>query len=162
LDIKTGSRVAHGVADHHSWLYYFSHFIPKSICTTFFNHTNEERRLWNEIFGHLNYRYLHQLNKEDMATSLLQIKFSNGNCQGCIIGKHPKKKIDKGQAWRASSPIQLIHGDVMGPFPKPSINKYRYVLTFIDGYSLFTWVYFLTLKSQVFQYFKEFKALVEN
>jgi transposase InsO family protein len=97
-----------------------------------------------------------------MVTGLPQIKFSNGICQGCILGKHPEKKIDKGKAWRESSPLHMIHSDVMGPFPEPSINKYRYVLTFIDDYSRFTWVYFLTLKSQVFQYFKEFKALVEN
>ena len=32
-DIKTGSRIAHGVADHHSRLYSFSNFIPKSVCT---------------------------------------------------------------------------------------------------------------------------------
>jgi transposase InsO family protein len=109
-----------------------------------------------------NYRYLHQLSKEDMVTGLPQIKFSNGIYRGCILGKNPEQKFDKGQAWRASSPLQLIHSDVMGPFPEPSINKYRYVLTFIDNYSRFTLVYFLTLKSQVFQYFKEFKALVEN
>ena len=161
-DLKTGFWVAHGVADHHSQLYSFSHFIPKFLCTTFLNHTNEERRLWNEIFGHLNYNYLHQLNKEDMVTSLPQIKFSNGICQGCILGKHPEKKFDKGKEWRTSSPLHMIHSDFMRPFLKPLIKNYQYVLTFIDNYSHFTWVYFLTLKSQVFQYFKEFKALVEN
>ena len=32
-DLKTGSKIAHGVADHHSRLYSFSNFIPKSVCT---------------------------------------------------------------------------------------------------------------------------------
>jgi hypothetical protein len=32
-DLKTRSRVAHDVADHHSWLYFLSHFIPKYVCT---------------------------------------------------------------------------------------------------------------------------------
>ena len=35
----------------------------------------------------------------------------------------------------------------------------RYFLLFIDDY---TWVYFITLKSEVFDVFKQFKALVEN
>ena len=31
--LKTWSRVAHGVEDHHTRLYSFSHFIPKYVCT---------------------------------------------------------------------------------------------------------------------------------
>jgi transposase InsO family protein len=50
----------------------------------------------------------------------------------------------------------------MGPFPQPSISKARYVLTFIDDFSRFTWVFFLKLKSEVFECLIEFKALAEN
>lgn len=38
----------------------------------------------------------------------------------------------------------------------------RYFLTFIDDYSRKTWVYFLKRKSEVFNKFKKFKALVEK
>ena len=38
----------------------------------------------------------------------------------------------------------------------------RYFLIFIDDYSQKTWIYFLKEKSEVFGYFKSFKALVEN
>eukprot|EP00253_Pinus_taeda_P018830 PITA_18830 len=50
----------------------------------------------------------------------------------------------------------------MSPFPHPSISKARYVLTFIDDFSHFTWVFFLKLKSKVFECLIEFKALAEN
>jgi transposase InsO family protein len=50
----------------------------------------------------------------------------------------------------------------MGPFPQPSISKARYVLTFIDDFSRFTWVFVLKLKSEVFECLIEFKELVEN
>jgi hypothetical protein len=50
----------------------------------------------------------------------------------------------------------------MGPFPHPSINKIRYLLTFIDDYSHYTWVYFLRKNSEVFDHLKDFKALVET
>jgi transposase InsO family protein len=56
----------------------------------------------------------------------------------------------------------MIHNDIMGPFSQPSIRKARYVLTFIDDLSRFTWVFFLKLKSKVFECLIEFKALVEN
>jgi hypothetical protein len=70
LGLKTTSQVAHLIVDHHYWLYSFSHFIPKYVCTKFLNHNNEEIGLWHEIVWHINYRYLHQINKEDMVTSV--------------------------------------------------------------------------------------------
>jgi hypothetical protein len=37
-----------------------------------------------------------------------------------------------------------------------------YYVSFIDDFSRNTWIYFLRKKSEVFENFKEFKALVEN
>jgi len=37
-----------------------------------------------------------------------------------------------------------------------------YYVSFIDDFSRNTWIYFLKKKSEVFDMFKEFKALVEN
>jgi hypothetical protein len=37
-----------------------------------------------------------------------------------------------------------------------------YYVSFIDVFSRNTWIYFLRKKSEVFDRFKEFKALVEN
>jgi hypothetical protein len=97
-----------------------------------------------------------------MVKGLPDIYFSEGVCEGCILGKHPEEKFEKGKARRASSSLDLVHSDLMGPFPHPSINKARYVLTFIDDYSRYTWVYFLRKKSEVFEHLKDFKALVET
>ena len=58
--------------------------------------------------------------------------------------------------------MELVHSDLMGPFPVLSMSKTRYVLSFIDDYTRFTWVYFLKLKSEVFQHLKIFKAHAEN
>jgi hypothetical protein len=51
---------------------------------------------------------------------------------------------------------------VFGPFPVPSLGKYVYYISFIDDFSRNTWIYFLRKKFEVFDKFKEFKALVEN
>jgi hypothetical protein len=45
---------------------------------------------------------------------------------------------------------------------QPSLVGARYVLTFIDDFSRYTWVYFLKNKDHVFEKFKEFRALVEK
>ena len=67
-----------------------------------------------------------------------------------------------GKAHRAVSTLDLIHSDVAGPMPTKSINGCRYFLTFIDDYSRYCWIYFMKLKSEVFETFKSFKAMVEN
>ena len=43
-----------------------------------------------------------------------------------------------------------------------SLSGFEYYITFIDDYSRKTWIYFLKANSEVFEKFKEFKALIEN
>jgi hypothetical protein len=51
---------------------------------------------------------------------------------------------------------------VFGPVSVASLIKYVYYVSFIDEFSRNTWIYFLMKKYEVFDMFKEFKALVEN
>ena len=43
-----------------------------------------------------------------------------------------------------------------------SLSGYSYYASFIDDYCRKTWIYLLKKKEEVFERFKEFKALVEN
>ena len=56
----------------------------------------------------------------------------------------------------------MIHSDISGPMPTTSMSGSRYVLTFIDDFSRYTWVFFLKRKSEVLEISTEFKASVEN
>ena len=58
--------------------------------------------------------------------------------------------------------LDLIYTDVWGPSPVASVGGARYYVTFIDDFSRKLWVYFLKHKSEVFQKFKDWKAMVEN
>jgi hypothetical protein len=160
-DMQTNSRVAIGEVNHPSRLYTFSEFIePDS--SLLLTHADESSRIWHKIFGHLNFRYIQQLSKHKLVDGLPNIHFSKGVCEGCVLGKNPQEKFDKGKSQRASAPLDLIHSDLMGPFPHPSIIKARFVLIFVDDFSRFTWIYFLRKKFEVFQCLKDFKALVET
>ena len=55
-----------------------------------------------------------------------------------------------------------MHSDVFIPMSTLSLGKYVYYVSFIYEFSRNTWIYFLNNKSEVFDKFKEFKALVEN
>jgi hypothetical protein len=87
-NMQTNSEVATGEVNHQSRLYTFSEFIePDS--TLLFTHADESSRIWHERFGHLNFRYMQQLGKQRMVEGLLDIHFSKGICEGCVLGKHP-------------------------------------------------------------------------
>lgn len=63
---------------------------------------------------------------------------------------------------RAQNALELIHSDVCGPMEVSSLGGARYFVTFIDDFTRKVFIYILTKKSEVFEKFKEFKALVEN
>jgi hypothetical protein len=92
---------------------------------------------------------------EGMANCTLDFDF----CENCIYGKQSQVRFTSG-ATRAKGILELIHSDVFGPVPVPSLGKYVYYVSFIDDFSRNTWIYFLRKKSEVFDKFKEFKALV--
>jgi hypothetical protein len=81
-------------------------------------------------------------------------------CNGCAQGKNIKNPFPKSDS--KEGVLELIHSDVCGPIPSTSISGYVYHVSFIDGYSRKTSVYFLKSKDEVFGKFKEFKALIEN
>jgi hypothetical protein len=114
------------------------------------------------MFGHLNFRYMKHISNKILVDRLPDIHLSKGVCEGCVLVNYPQEKFDKGNYQRASAPLDLIHSDLMGPFPHRLINKERVVLIFVDDFSRFTWMYFMRKKSKVFQHLKDFKSLVET
>ena len=95
-DIANGRVITKGSLDHSSKVYRFSHFIPFFSPSALLTHTNEARKLWYERFGHLNYKYLSYLCEKDMVSGLPKIIFSKGVYEGCILGKHPEHKYERG------------------------------------------------------------------
>ena len=79
----------------------------------------------------------------------------------CAYGKQNRVSFPSG-AKRVNKILELVHSDVFGPVSVPSLGKSVYYVSFIDDFSRNSWIYFLRKKSEVFDKFKEFKALVEN
>ena len=100
---------------------------------------NSPIRIWHERFGNLIFKYLQQLQKHSMVEGLPTIKSFSGICKGCIVGKHPEHKFDRGKESCAESILGMIHSDISGPMPTTSMSGSLYVLTFIDDFSRYTW-----------------------
>jgi hypothetical protein len=83
-------------------------------------------------------------------------------CEACIEGKHQRTYFPKDEMTRASKLLDLVHGNVCGPMKTTSHGGARYFVTFIDDFLRKTHAYLLIMKGEVFDKFKEYKALVEN
>ena len=99
MELASGKLVAKGLANHHAKAYEFSHFVADEKPTALLTHGNEVSRMWHERFGHLNFKYLQQLQKNSMVEGLPVIKATMGVCKGCVIRKqYPEHKFDRGKA----------------------------------------------------------------
>ena len=73
-----------------------------------------------------------------------------------------KRAPFKSKGSKSTKPLELVHSDVSGKMNTPSLGEGEYFLTFIDDYTHYTWVYVLKRKSEVFDKFQNWKALIEN
>ena len=70
-DIMNGRVIAKGFVDHSLKVYKFSHFMPFSNPSSLLTHANESNKLWNERFGHINYKFISYLCDKYMVIGLL-------------------------------------------------------------------------------------------
>jgi len=125
------------------------------------NSLYEGAMLWHEILGHLNMARLKELDAMVDGMNLKEVPLHH-LCEACIEGKHQRTSFPKDEVTRACKLLELMHSDVCGPMKTTSHGGARYFVTFIDDFSRKTHVYILKAKGEVFDKFKEYKALVEN
>ncbi|KAM1663096.1 hypothetical protein ACFXTN_038807 [Malus domestica] len=84
-----------------------------------------------------------------------------GTCIDCFKGK-TTNSTNKSKATRSNDLLEIIHTDVCGPFPRKTICGNSYFVLFIDDFSRYTYLFFISEKSQVLKCFKIFKLEVEK
>jgi hypothetical protein len=82
-------------------------------------------------------------------------------CTACELGKFHRRTLDVGRV-RARRIGELVHSDVYGPMPTPSIGNARYYVAFTDDHSGWRVVYFMKNKSEVPALFRQFVASLLN
>ena len=81
-------------------------------------------------------------------------------CPGCAQGKMHSKSFPESSS-RATKKFQIIHSDLK-EFPVSSYHHFKYYMSFIDDYSSFSWVTKLRNKSDAYDAFLKWIALVKN
>lgn len=94
--------------------------------------------LWHRRLNHANFQLAYHMSAHGMALGLPSIPFVKHTCKTCIRVKQHRDRVPKRSATRATRSFQLVHTDLCGPVT--DMTSIRYILTFIDDYSRYTWV----------------------
>ena len=78
-------------------------------------------------------------------------------CSQAKITKNPHKSVA-----RETEKLDLIHSDLCEFDGVLTRNNHRYIMTFIDDYSGYTYIYLLKHKSEAFSMFRTYLAEIEN
>ena len=123
--------------------------------------SGENTMIWHQRLGHIGEKGLQILHGNGMVEGMSNFSLDFNFCEHCVYGKKNRLSFPFG-AKMVNKILKLVHSDVFGPVSVPSLGKSVYYVSFIDEFSRNTWIYFSGKKSEDFEKFKEFKALVEN
>ena len=72
------------------------------------------------------------------------LSISGKNCEACIYGEHRVKSVSHKASNRiiATTILELIHMDLIGPLEVKSHGGAKYILSIVDDYSRYSFVYF--------------------
>ena len=124
-----------------------------------FDATKVSSSQWHSRFGHPSSSVVQQILSKN-CLPFFQESNKESICDACQLGKSHQLPYPTSTSV-SRKPLELVFSDVWGP-ALPSVGRNTYYVSFIDDFSKFTWIYLLRHKSEVFQRFHDFQALVER
>ncbi|GJY98630.1 putative ribonuclease H-like domain-containing protein [Tanacetum coccineum] len=125
--------------------------------------TLDESMLWHRRLGHVNFKTINKLVKENLVRGLPSKRFENDQtCVAYLKGKQHKPFCKSKIQNSITQPLFMLHMDLFGPTFLSSLMNKKYCLVVTDDYSRFTWVFFLTTKDETSGIIKSFITEIEN
>ncbi|GJY38461.1 putative ribonuclease H-like domain-containing protein [Tanacetum coccineum] len=117
--------------------------------------TLDESNLWHRRLGHINFKTMNKLVRENLVRGLPSNIFENNHtCVACQKGKQHRASCKTKIVSSISQPLQMLHMDLFGPTFVKSLMKKMYCLVVTDDYSRVSWVYFLATKDETSEILK--------
>ncbi|GJW47720.1 putative ribonuclease H-like domain-containing protein [Tanacetum coccineum] len=138
--------------------------VPKGGLTCLFAKSkSDESKLWHRRLGHINFKTINKLVKENLVRGLpLKLFENNQTCVACQKGKQHRASCKSKTVSSISQPLHMLHMDLFGPTFVKSLMKKMYCLVVTDDYSRFSWVFFLATKDETSGILKSFITGVKN
>jgi hypothetical protein len=118
-----------------------------------------EASVWHSRLCHINFGCISWLSPLSLIPKVSIVKCFK--CQACVQAKQPRNPhfaVDE----RNSTILELIHSDLCEMNGVLTMGEKNYLMNFIDDASCFCYVYLLKSKDEALDYFKIYKAEVEN
>ncbi|XP_033129820.1 uncharacterized protein LOC103872873 isoform X1 [Brassica rapa] len=115
---------------------------------------------WHARLGHVNIESMKLMINKELVLGIPKLSIDKETCTTCLRGKQARSSFPKSTTYRASKPLELVHGDLCGPITPSTPAKKRYVFVLIDDYSRYMWTVLLKEKSESFEKFKNFRKSV--
>ncbi|GKA90312.1 putative ribonuclease H-like domain-containing protein, partial [Tanacetum coccineum] len=125
--------------------------------------TFDESMLWHRRLGHINFKNINKLVKENLVRGLPLKHFENDQtCVACLKGKQDRASCKSKVLNPITKPLFMLHMDLFGPTFVSSLMHKKYYLIVTDDYIRFTWVFFLATKDETSEILKTFIKEKEN
>ncbi|GJS19006.1 putative ribonuclease H-like domain-containing protein [Tanacetum coccineum] len=123
----------------------------------------DESMLWHRRLGHLNFKTMNKLVRNNLVKGLPSKSFENDHtCVACLKGKQHKASCKTKLVNSVSKPLHTLHMDLFGPTSVSSLNHKWYCLVVTDDFSRFTWTFFLKSKDETSRILRNFITEIEN
>ncbi|GJX08180.1 putative ribonuclease H-like domain-containing protein [Tanacetum coccineum] len=125
--------------------------------------TLDKSILWHRILGHINFKNINKLVKDNLVRVLPTKHFENDQTYvACLKRKQHRASYKSKVLNPITKPLFMLHMDLFGPTFVSSLMHKKYCLVVTDDYSRFTWVFFLTTKDETSEILKNFIKEIEN
>ena len=119
--------------------------------------------LWHRRMAHVHVDGIREIVRRNTVEGVkVDLRQDISRCEACVYGKSTRAPIPQSGGARAANILDLVHTDVCGPFPVASLGNSLYFVSFVDDRSRYAWIYPIQAKSDVFETFKTWLAMVEN
>ncbi|GJS64554.1 putative ribonuclease H-like domain-containing protein [Tanacetum coccineum] len=125
--------------------------------------TLNETMLWHKRLGHINFKTINKLVKDNLVRGLPTKHFKMTKLVLLTRkGKQHKASCKSKIQNSITQPLFMLHMDLFGPTFVSSLMNKKYYLVVTDDYSRFTWVFFLASKDETSGILKNFITEIEN
>ncbi|GJR17002.1 ribonuclease H-like domain-containing protein [Tanacetum coccineum] len=125
--------------------------------------TSEESMLWHRRLGHVNFKNINKLVKENLVRDLPLKRFENDQtCVACLKGKQHRVSCKTKAFSPITNPLFMLDMDLFCPTFVSSLMHKKYCLVITNDYSRFSWVFFLRTKDETSEILKNFIKEIEN
>jgi hypothetical protein len=155
-DRRTGKLLLHGLNKHRLY-----QFFPYANKTPHYAMVGERASTfqWHSRLGHPTLKIVRRVLSR-FKLPVAAPKYSP-ICTACLGAKSKRLPLASSSGI-ATCPVALIYTDVWGLAPVSSRSGAKYYVSFLDAYSKYTWLYPVSLKSDVSSVFLKFKSYVER